>query len=132
LADGPARSAFIAAVAVAGLSGTVRRTGTSVGSLTTSPPPNGSSSRKYARTIVVAGAGVSDGEGGAIVGLGVAGLSVGIGVGAGVAATDGDGDGDAVGEGRLAEGGPETAGLGLAPGAAQPATRAMIRSAATD
>ena len=44
LADGPASNALIAAVAV--LFGTVRRTGTRAGSLWTSPPLNGSSSRK--------------------------------------------------------------------------------------
>ena len=57
------------------LLGTVRRTGTRAGSLTTSPPLNGSRSRKYARTIIVVG--VGEGVGGAIVGLGVAGVSVG-------------------------------------------------------
>ena len=81
LADGPASSAFIAAVAVAVLLGTVRRTGTSVGSLTTSPPLP-SPIRKYARTIIVVGAGVGVGEGGATVGLGVAGTGVTDGVGA--------------------------------------------------
>jgi hypothetical protein len=72
--------------------------------------------------------GFCDGEGGAIVGLGVAGVSVGNGVGA----TDGDGEGHAVGDGTLAVGGPETSGLGTAAGAAQAATKARIRSAATD
>jgi len=123
LADGPASSAFIAAVAVAVLLGTVRRTGTRVGSLTTSPPLP-SPIRKYARTIIVVGVG------GATVGLGVAGVSVGDGVWEGVGASVGDGDGDAVG--ILAVGVPETSGLGTAPGAAQAATRARIRSAATD
>jgi hypothetical protein len=127
LADGPASSAFIAAVAVAVLLGTVRRTGTRVGSLTTSPPLP-SRIRKYARTIIVLGVGVGEGVGGAIVGLGAAGVSVGDGVGA----TVGDGDGGAVGDGRLAVGAPETAGLGLAAGAPQAATRARITSAATD
>lgn len=100
----------------------------SAGSLTTSPPLNGSRSRKYARTIIVLGVGES--EDGAIVGLGVAGLSVGEGVGEGVGVADGDSD--AVGDGRLAVGLPETAGLGLAAGAPQAATRARIRSTATD
>jgi hypothetical protein len=76
--------------------------------------------------------GVCEGEGGAIVGLGVAGVRVGNGVGEGVGAAVGDGDGDAVGDVRLAVGVPETAGLGLAAGAPQAATRARIRSAATD
>jgi hypothetical protein len=76
--------------------------------------------------------GFCDGEGGAIVGLGVAGVSVGSGVGEGVGATDGDGAGHAVGDGTLAVGEPDTSGLGTAAGAAQAATRARIRSAATD
>ena len=74
-------------------------------------------------------AGVGEGVGGAIVGRGVAGVSVGDGVGEGVGAAAGDGEGDAVGDGRLAVGVPETAGLGLAAGAPQAATRARIRSA---
>jgi hypothetical protein len=81
---------------------------------------------------MVVGAGVGEGDGGTIVGLGVAGVSVGDGVSEGVGAADGDGKGDAVGDGRLAVGVPETAGLGLAAGAPQAATRARIRSAATD
>ena len=76
--------------------------------------------------------GVGEDVGGATVGLGVAGASVGDGVDEGVGAVVGDGDGDAVGDGRLAVGVPETAGLGLAAGAPQAATRARIRSAATD
>jgi hypothetical protein len=63
--------------------------------------------------------GVGDGEGGAVVGLGVAGVSVGSGIREGV------------GAGRLAVGVPETAGLGLAAGALHPATRTRIRSATT-
>lgn len=72
---------------------------------------------------MVVGTGV--GEGGTIVGLGVAGVSVGDGVSEG----DGDGEGDAAGDGRLAVGVPETAGLGLAAGVPQAATRARIMSA---
>jgi hypothetical protein len=71
--------------------------------------------------------GVGEGEGGATVGLGVAGVSVGDAVGAVV----GDGDGDAVGDGRLAVGVAGIVGLGLAPGAAHAATTAMTRSATT-
>ena len=65
--------------------------------------------------------GSGEGVGGATVGLGVAGVSVGDAVGEAI--------GDAVGDGRLAAGVPDTAGLGLAAGAAQAATRARIRSA---
>jgi hypothetical protein len=122
LADGPASSALIAAVAVAVLLGTVRRTGTRVGSLTTSPPLL-SRSRKYARTIIVVG--VGEGVG---VGVGVAGTSVDDGVGVAVGSADGDDVGDAM----LAVGVPETAGLGLAAGAPQAAMRARTRSATTD
>ena len=111
LADGPASSAFIAAFAVALLLGTVRRTGTRAGSLTTSPPLR--SSQQEVRANDHRG-GRRRGRGGAIVGLGVAGVSVGDGVGEGVGAAVGDADGDAVGDGRLAVGVPETAGLGLA------------------
>src|SRR6478752_6102444 len=100
LADGPASSAFIAAVAVAVLWGTVRRTGTRVGSLTTSPPLP-SRSRKYARTIDVVGVG------GTTVGLGVAGVTVGDGVADGVGAAVGVGEGDAVCDGSRAVEVPE-------------------------
>ena len=79
--------------------------------------------------------GFGEGVGGATVGLGVAGVSVGDGIDEGVAAADCDGDadavGDAVGDGRLPVGVPGTAGLGLAAGAPQAATRARITSAAT-
>jgi len=71
---------------------------------------------------------VGDGERGAIVGLGVAGMNVGDGVGAVVGGAT---EGDSVDDGRLAVGVPEAAGLGLAAGAPQAATRARIRSAAT-
>jgi hypothetical protein len=74
-----------------------------------------------------AGEGVGEGEG-ATVGLGVAGASVGDGVGVAV----GSAEGDAVGAGRLAVGVPETTGLGLVAGPPQAATRARIKSAATD
>ncbi len=76
----------------------------------------------------VAGTSFGDGVGGVSVGLGVAGTSVGDGVGVAVGAAAGDADGD----GRLAAGVTETAWLGLAVGALQPATRARIRSATTD
>jgi hypothetical protein len=71
---------------------------------------------------------VGEGVGGATVGVGVAGVSVCDGVGAAV----GSAEGEAVGDGRLAVGVPETAGLGLAPGAPQAATKATIRSATTE
>jgi hypothetical protein len=111
------------------LFGTVRRTGTRVGSLTTSPPLP-SRSRKYARTTIEVGVGegVGEGVGGTTAGLGVAGTSVGDGVGVAV----GSAEGDAVGAGRLAVGVPGMAGLGLAAGAPQAATRARIKTAATD
>jgi hypothetical protein len=74
---------------------------------------------------------VGVGDGGAIVGFGVAGMTVGGGVGEDVGEAVGDVDGDAVDDGRLAAGEPESAGLGLAAGAVQAPTRATIRSAAT-
>jgi hypothetical protein len=70
--------------------------------------------------------GVGEGVGGSTVGLGVASVRVGDGVGAAVD----DGDGEVVGDERLDVGVPETAGLGLAAGAPQAATRATISSAA--
>jgi hypothetical protein len=108
------------------LLGTVRRTGTSVGSLTTSPPLP-SRIRKYARTIIDAGVGV--GVGGATVGLGVAGVRVGDGVADGVGATVAVGDGEAVGDERLALGAPEAVVLGLAAGPEHAASSASMRSA---
>jgi hypothetical protein len=81
---------------------------------------------------MVAGAGVGVGEGGAIVGLGVAGVSVGDGLGDDVRATvDGATEGDSVADRVVAVGEPETVGLGLVAGVAQ-ATRTRIRSATTD
>jgi hypothetical protein len=127
LADGPASNAFIASDAVAVLLGTVRRTGTRVGSLTTSPPLP-SRRRKYAR-IVEVGAGVGDGDGEATVGLGVTGTGVTDGVGATVGAGS---VADVVGDGKLGVGEPESVGFGLAAGEPQAATRARIRSATTD
>ncbi|HET7030929.1 MAG TPA: hypothetical protein VFI34_10495 [Candidatus Limnocylindrales bacterium] len=96
----------------------------------TTSPPLPSRSKKYARTIIVVGVGegVGEGVGGATVALGVAGTSVGDGVGVAV----GSAEGEAVGAGTLAVGVPDPAGLGLAPGAPQAATRATIRSATTD
>ena len=49
------------------------------------------------------------GDGGAIVGFGVAGMTVGGGVGEDVGEAVGDVDGDAVDNGRLAAGEPESA-----------------------
>ena len=122
LADGPASSAFIAAVAVAVLLGTVRRTGTSVGSLTTSPPLP-SRIRKYARTIIVV-AWRGRWRVHPTVGLGVvAGTSVTDDVGDGVGAAEGDAEGKAVVDRTLAVGVPATPSLGLAPGALQAAKR---------
>jgi hypothetical protein len=72
--------------------------------------------------------GVGEGVGGATVGLGVTGASVADGVGEGVGAAEGGAEGEAVGDGKLGVGVPETAGLGLAAGAAQAAIRTRIRS----
>jgi hypothetical protein len=79
-------------------------------------------------------AGAGEGVGGAIVGLGVAGVSVGDGDRVGAIVGDGSpadaiGDSSVVGDGRPGVG--ESAGLGLAAGAAQAATSMMIRSATT-
>src|SRR5689334_15520211 len=83
LADGPASNAVIAASAVAGLVGIVRRTGTRAAS-----SPNGLCRRKYARALAGTGVGEGDGRG-----VAVAGASVGDGLGG----REGDGGGDAVG-----------------------------------
>jgi hypothetical protein len=73
--------------------------------------------------------GVGEGDGGATVGLGVAGASVGDEVGV---AVGGGSVADGVGDGKLGVGEPEIVGLGLAVGEPHAATRATIRSAATD
>ncbi|HET9613848.1 MAG TPA: hypothetical protein VFP22_03460 [Candidatus Limnocylindrales bacterium] len=70
------------------------------------------------------------GDGGATVELGVAGVTVGDCVAEDVGDDVGAVDRDAVGNGRLAVGEPESAGVGVAPGAPQAATIATIRSAA--
>jgi hypothetical protein len=75
---------------------------------------------------------VGDGVGGASVGPGVAGSRVGHGLGDGVAVAVGAGEPTAVADGWPAVGELETAGLGLAAGAAHAATRVRIRSVATD
>ena len=79
--------------------------------------------------------GAGEDEGGAIVGLGVAGVSVGDGDGDGVGAVVGavvsDRDGDAVEDGMFVIEVPEAVGLRLAAGAAHAATRATTKSATT-
>jgi hypothetical protein len=117
-------SAFIAAVAVAELFGTVRSTGTRAGW-----PPASSARRKYARTIIVAtGVGLRVGVGvgvGATVGVGV-GATDGVGVGPGLSL--GDGDAEAVGITGTWEPAPD--GLEVAAGLPQAATRTITTSVA--
>ena len=73
--------------------------------------------------------GVGEGDGGATVGLGVAGTGVGDGVGATVGAGP---VADGVGDWKLGVGEPGIVGLGLAAGEPHAATRTTIKSAATD